>query len=797
MSLDAAVTPTPPSPEGRDSGPYGQATLFSLLSSSGPSARLRSAMRDNPEFFRSRSVAVYRADPLGFRKALLDLKKVGATTVDEVDSILLKCDPDLAARLAVPAPEPQAMPGWLMALDVSKVGLVAGFSTRLESALKNDRPRTVGDYVRDPEDFKATLLRAPNFGRKSLAELVELLETVLADGAVPDPHRPFDVRRSDVSHGFERARRMIFGISSDPKGDLEASLLGLRERYRDVLLHRYGALGRRRMTLEEISATWRVTRERVRQMENKAVDALSTTAVKGVCESIVEGGARAAWDDLSQGEPMVPFMGIGALARRRIDPLFQIAARIAYGGVREWLDGFFEKEGLNWVEPSEDAERSDAILTALAGMGDVALPQALSRIGLKIGFDPRHVEQALRVPWDFATFEGYLVRKPTADVRRVVRLHALAMALPDPVFDCKTLFLRYRESHRDPSAVSNLGALVMEQNPQLFLRLYDGVYVTIGHPAGPCADPSLPFEGSGAPVEAGDAEGLRVWMESLLARSGPMSLVAVADRAAAHFGESTVVRNVWPTAHVFRTFRRELPGVVGVYGGKAPDWSDPAFLAQAFNPTAVDVYLISRRSGEKRRLYPLWDGAYERRMCEWLRADPSRDDAYASAISVSDMDLWDVDPFTRAAWGREGKGGGRWMMPGVDDGSALFDGFSPEDVLKASFHLSRIGALSLPSVNRIIGARRLSPRGLALMALLAASGMGVATGDASQGVSPGPALGERRAELEAELAERGWLSWASGFGADVLRSALEGSSRADLGWPGGDRVRALVAGLRR
>ena len=45
----------------------------------------------------------------------------------------------------------------------------------------------------------------------------------------------------------------------------------LPERHRDVLMHRYGVFGYRKMTLQEIADSYGITRERVRQIESKAL----------------------------------------------------------------------------------------------------------------------------------------------------------------------------------------------------------------------------------------------------------------------------------------------------------------------------------------------------------------------------------------------------------------------------------------------------------------------------------------------------------------------------------------------
>ena len=53
--------------------------------------------------------------------------------------------------------------------------------------------------------------------------------------------------------------------------ELMEVLQRLPERHRDVLMHRYGVFGHRKMTLQEIADSYGITRERVRQIESKAL----------------------------------------------------------------------------------------------------------------------------------------------------------------------------------------------------------------------------------------------------------------------------------------------------------------------------------------------------------------------------------------------------------------------------------------------------------------------------------------------------------------------------------------------
>lgn len=65
-------------------------------------------------------------------------------------------------------------------------------------------------------------------------------------------------------------------IEADMHARLEASLSGLKEREREVILGRFGLLDGVPLTLEELGERYGVTRERIRQIEAKALEKLAS-----------------------------------------------------------------------------------------------------------------------------------------------------------------------------------------------------------------------------------------------------------------------------------------------------------------------------------------------------------------------------------------------------------------------------------------------------------------------------------------------------------------------------------------
>lgn len=83
--------------------------------------------------------------------------------------------------------------------------------------------------------------------------------------------------RTPDGYEGESLADLLLPISVDYLEGLRASelwnvLQQLPERQREVLMHRFGAYGRKKMTLQELANKYGITRERVRQIESKALN---------------------------------------------------------------------------------------------------------------------------------------------------------------------------------------------------------------------------------------------------------------------------------------------------------------------------------------------------------------------------------------------------------------------------------------------------------------------------------------------------------------------------------------------
>jgi RNA polymerase primary sigma factor len=126
---------------------------------------------------------------------------------------------------------------------------------------------------RDPTPDE--LAKESGFELKRVKELLELVEDpVSLETPVGDGDSMYGDMLEDVNS--EQPDAVLAELLR--RNELSAALAGLNERMRHVLELRFGLAGKAPQTLEEVGAELGVTRERVRQLESRALRELQAAA---------------------------------------------------------------------------------------------------------------------------------------------------------------------------------------------------------------------------------------------------------------------------------------------------------------------------------------------------------------------------------------------------------------------------------------------------------------------------------------------------------------------------------------
>lgn len=680
------------------------------------------------------------------------------------------------------------------------------------------------DMLLDFPELEREMLKLPNMGRTSLAAWRKIAGALLESrlgrlglgrasideiSALVIQGRPMSAQaRRAAAAELDRSGAEPDAVEANvrapehlppkpPDELLQPLLAALNERTQEVIRRRYGLNGRPRETLEQISQTYEVTRERIRQIEHKALRILRLQT-QAELELSLKLYAEQAWCAMSDR----PILTQAELPqrRRRLCGWFEIALDVAKLDLHDWLDDYAQRVPAGWLAPDVDLGRLEAARLAIrARSDDQRSPYALQSVRLdqsNLGLEDIRLAAELegrRLFGDYVV-SGYL--GPRA--RRTVQIHALLAKARRPVEVVKALADYIARFPSDPCSARDL-ELVMQDHPRLFLEVQEGVWAALGrfgaapsqaaHPEprleAETADPDATDEGD-TPEEETVAEA--IFAE--LRRSGPQRISILMERAPDFLPPGRSSYSVGPILLSHKDlFARPLPGVYALHDQVL----DEARLMEAkptylFDERHVRNYVLARNAGEPFGAYALWTPAVEYLWCCWARrhADSSLLEAL---LSVADPDAW-PEIEDRESWRALKAQRGRYALH-VSPRDESYGLPELEHVLSASLLIREHRRLTWVSGNRAQFRRPADHTSAGLLALLVAVGAlqdGAPHWQAAHDI--GPELSVVLERLEDERVRLGVLHWQGEAGQALLAQARRFSPRD--GWVTADRVERLV-----
>jgi RNA polymerase primary sigma factor len=169
---------------------------------------------------------------------------------------------------------------WWIRQAVSRALADQGRTIRLpmhvvERARKVARARRVLTQRLNRDPLPAEIAAETGFDVKRVNELLELVEDPIS---LETPVGEGDSSYVDLVEDVSSERPDHVLADQLRSAELETALAGLNDRLRELLELRFGLSGKEPLTLEEVGALLGVTRERVRQLETRALGALQQSA---------------------------------------------------------------------------------------------------------------------------------------------------------------------------------------------------------------------------------------------------------------------------------------------------------------------------------------------------------------------------------------------------------------------------------------------------------------------------------------------------------------------------------------
>ena len=643
----------------------------------------------------------------------------------------------------------------------------------------------LADIWLDPEEAFRRLRQLDGLGRQSISDLISLVQRI---GSESFQDESTDAGRDAAAEGGAENSPTAAPASCVelPREQMQSAVEVLSEKHRFVLDGRYGLADAAPRTLEEMGRIAHVTRERIRQVEKKALGILGKRPWREAFEACLASESAGIWETLANGDAVVPFADTGPRAGR-LDPWQLLAIDVVYGGIRGWLGAKAVESQAGWLAPGASADDVyEAVRMLEALLSTTPLPRPFAEVCEEARLTPETAEAALNLLDHARVFEGYLHQGHLGPkARRIARLHKTALQASDGgIIDVWRLAELDEAAEHDDERSPRMVLTQMGENPHLFHHLVDHWWLVLprsGHAMG--IEGRLPETVETALPRRADPGSLQAWLYDTLKSAGPLRHVDLRDQIRENFPDISAA-SVGPTLLGNPLFVRAAPGAWEVRGARR---STPgrALLSNRHART----YARAVRSGQGRGVYPAWTAEFEHAICVWARNE-GESDIFRSLLEVADPATWPVADEVRLEWRRLRQLHGRWSLPAERHRALGEDPPTADEVLSGLALTARLGGLGWVMAGRLAHAASGAQSSADLLALLAAAGAVDAPTDWQL---HHPALNPT-ADLLAEFAvakyATGRLDWTEGVMTRLLEQARSGAIK--VRWAAPDEVRHLV-----
>jgi hypothetical protein len=650
-------------------------------------------------------------------------------------------------------------PAALLTLDIS-----ARLRNCLQATEKSDLSlddvsvphRDLGGVLADWPRVRRNLMKQKNLGRSTVQELEEIVKRIVSaklrigsetdDGPVIGEIEELTEERLDkalyqkvvaaqefeetngvgsISWQADGADRNLVLLPSEQIDEIVGSL---PRKEHETIVRRYGFDNREPETLEEIGVQFHVSRERVRQVEAKALARLRIGTNRAAFQRLLETESGAVWDQLSDGKDIILPSDIQD-RRASISKQFMLAVDVIHGRLQDWINtqgqvalGGWVSRGADPLEIKSRLGRLSAWAESAPGPVPVAVPSEAT------GVPEGEFGIAERFRPEFRLFEGYFVPGHLGpQAKRTCRLHKLSLKSGDyKPFDVCTLQNAYAAAYPEDDISPRVVNLQLQRAPHLFFRLFDSIWLTI------CSQEELPEGGyldeipfarqsmpGGMDFEPGS---IGAWLYTTLAKNGASRMVDLREQADAELPQDISQSSVGAILQSNPDFVRIAPGVYGLQRDVAT-WSGQRcdIAPSLLSDTQCRYYGISRKAGDPQDIFPAWNCHFEMALCRWAFSNASEDN-YRTLLSAVSPAGWPIEPGEVATWEDRKRVYGTYRIPMLSfpEGIALP---SASDFLASLIYMFATGSIGWTTVNRVSQRRVDSFKAAATIALLVRFGL--------------------------------------------------------------------------
>lgn len=663
---NAALTDNPRPPSREDSS-ANYLAIEDYVQAADVSVRLWNCIK------RDRALATFNVfdaidNETAFRVVCNRVYQMGSKSIDELISLIRRCPPDVSLiakeqiiASSAPAPETKAPPAW-MQVTIAKALDEFDLSVRLARAepLGILDELTVNDFVEGSERYKNLFKGQRGFGRKSLKELSILLqEYVDARNSIST----IETTDGLGSHPVDQQNGLPQRLSAEEvRTAVHRAIDALEKKQIEVIKKRYGLDGFAKHTLNEIAQQVHVTRERVRQVESKALRQLGAKRHRSLFENLLADNFDNTWTVLSGEHGGISDESLSQ-GRGRTDPLVLLSIDILHGGIPEWLHSVATRGAQGWIRSARQAKdlAEDTHRLQLA-LRDMPSPMPVRTVAILSGLTPERVCAALSTSRSPRVFDGYVVEGHLgARAKRTIVAHKVAQEKYSSAFDLIGLVLACKDRADADDGGSRNIRIVVDEAPHLFGSLFENLYFALG---------SRPIERLQAlPYELEEVDdvfeerSIGAWLKQYLHDHGPTRLQDLRRAAVAQFGGGISETSIGAILSSNPCFRRIAPGVFDICRSSSGRLRDEATLSILLDERQCRLYCYARFSGAPINFFPAWGDWYEMHLVKWASTAVNTD-LFRSLMSVAKPRLWPTSGVETASWIDLKSQQARWCLAG-------------------------------------------------------------------------------------------------------------------------------------
>ena len=511
---------------------------------------------------------------------------------------------------------------------------------------------------------------------------------------------------------------------------IEEFLNRLKENSREVIELRFGLRGETPQTLADIAEKRYLTRERIRQIESKALKTLRTSArLSSQLRQSLADEADIVWAELVAGDEVILSDIPEKELAGRLNSTYRLSFAICDLSVSAFLDDIAVRVAGGWYRSAVDRFLVERVIFELENDAGGPFPAPTEVVARRIEATIPALRLAAALSASTKFYKGYVWSGRLGERgRRSIALHRILASMSDRVAVDTAELISIHNCIRPYAACSYRDAeMTMSRFGHLFIQMGKGAWTAAG--GVPLASTSEVDPEDTIPIDEPDQEDTTAELDSntaagaiaaILKEFGPLRMTEIAG----HFSSRTDFQaaSVGPILLTRGDFLRMAPGVYGL----SQHLSDKSARERArrllLTEGACAEFIRAVRAGEPRDRFPLWTSGMEHEWCEWARNN-ANPDIYTSLLMVVEPSLWE-----HTSLGEQD----RWQRIKCTDSCYKIDlelsVVLPESVLLRDLFgpiiaASRQSQVGWVTINHLHGNRQNDGKGLAYLAVLIAAGV--------------------------------------------------------------------------